>query len=413
MAEDKQITELIKKGAEKYSDAMVEFRRDLHAHPELSNEERRTAERIAEELGKLDGIEVIRGLAGGTGVAGILHGTKERNTDVAEDKVVLLRADIDALPIEEKTGLPFSSCTPGVMHACGHDGHASWLLGSAMILSELRDRFAGTVKFVFQPAEEGGGGGKRMAEESRILENPKVDAVFAAHAWPEIDAGELHIAARSAFGFPGWFSIKVTGKSGHGSWPHQCVDPIAVANQIYGALQQIVSRRLDETAARVLSVCTIHSGPQDKSNIIPDCCTMTGTIRSDRREEMEKMKKMIREVSETIAAANGATAEVSADYTEAVINTPEAVTFCEAEAVKILGRENVKIDNNPHLGGEDFAEYITRVPGAYVFAGIATDETRGKFGLHSDNLILEESVLPKVAAVFAQFAVGYLEKGRF
>ena len=401
------LTQEIKDLAQKNADKMIEFRRDLHTHPELSMKETRTAARIAEELRKLDGIEVTEGVAGGTGVIGLLRG------GAGEGKTVLLRADIDALPIEEESGVPFSSQNCGVMHACGHDGHTSWLLGSAMILSQLRDRIKGNVKFVFQPGEEGGGGGRMMVRESHVLENPTVDAVFAAHAWPEVEAGHIEVAARSAFGFAGGFTIKVTGKGGHGSWPHECIDPIAVANQIYGGLQQIVSRRLHETSARVLSVCTIHSGPQDKSNIIPDCCTMTGTIRSDRREVMEEMKLEIKKVSEGIAEANGAHADVETRSGEAVINTPEAVPFCINAASKILGAENVAVDNMPHLGGEDFSEYITRVPGAYIFAGIATDETRGKFGLHSSHFILEESMIPKVAAVFSQMAVDFLEKGSF
>lgn len=400
-------TQLIKEKAAEIEPSLIDFRRDLHKNPELSNEEKRTSARIAEELGKLEGMEVVTGLAGGTGVMGVLKGLK------GEGKTVLLRADIDALPIEEESGLPFSSQNQGVMHACGHDGHATWLLGSARILSSLREHFGGTVKFVFQPAEEGGGGGRRMVQESKVLENPAVDAVFASHAWPEIDAGEIHIATRPAFGFAGGFTIKVNGKGGHGSWPHECIDPIAIANQIYNGLQQIVSRRLNETAARVLSVCTIHSGPQNKSNIIPDCCTMEGTIRSDRRDVMKEMKAQIEAVSKGIAEANGATAEVTTRSGEAVINTPEAIPFCVASASKIIGAENVKIDNEPHLGGEDFSEYITRVPGVYFFTGIATPETKGKFGLHSSHFVLEESVLVKTAAVMAQITVDFLEKGGF
>ncbi|MBQ3063142.1 MAG: amidohydrolase [Clostridia bacterium] len=400
------LTEMIRQKAAQHEDYLISFRRDLHMYPELSMKEVRTAKRIAEELSKLEGMEVVSGIGGGTGVMGILRGTK------GEGKTVLLRADIDALPIQEESGVEFSSKNDGVMHACGHDAHATWLLGSAKILSELRHEFGGTVKFVFQPGEEGAGGGKKTIED-KVLENPAVDAVFAAHAWPEIDAGEMHVAERCAFGHAGGFSIKVTGKGGHGSWPHQCIDPIAVANQIYQGLQQIVSRRLDETAARVLSVCTIHSGPQDKSNIIPDCCTMTGTLRSDRKEVIEEMCRLIHKVSEGVAEANGASAEVSARYGDAVINTPEAVRFCLESGAKILGKENVKLDTMPHLGGEDFSEYISRVPGAYVFVGIATDETRGKFGLHSNLFKLDESVLARTAGVFAQFAVDFLEKGSF
>jgi len=400
------LTEKIKALAAKITDELIAFRRDLHMHPELSNEEHYTASRIAEELDKIEGMEVFRGLAGGTGVMGMLHGKK------GPGKVVLLRADIDALPIQAETGLPFSSCNPGVMHACGHDAHATWLLGSAKILGALQDELCGTVKFVFQPGEEGGGGGPRMVQGSKVLENPTVDAVFAAHAWPEIDAGEMHVA-HCAFGHAGGFTIKVTGKGGHGSWPHECIDPIAVSHQIYGGLQQIVSRRLHETAARVLSVCTIQSGPQFKSNIIPDECTMTGTLRSDRREVIAEMARLVEQIAVQIAEANDATAEVTTRYGDAVINTPEAIPFALNAGAKILGADKVKEDLMPHLGGEDFTEYITRVPGAYVFAGIATPETKGKFGLHSNKFVLEESVIPNMAAVFAQMAVDFIEKGSF
>ena len=400
------LTEKIKALAAQITDELIAFRRDLHMHPELSNEEHYTASRIAEELDKIEGMEVFRGLAGGTGVMGMLHGKK------GPGKVVLLRADIDALPIQEETGLPFSSCNPGVMHACGDDAHATWLLGSAKILGALQDELCGTVKFVFQPGEEGGGGGPRMVQGSKVLENPTVDAVFAAHAWPEIDAGEMHVA-HCAFGHAGGFTIKVTGKGGHGSWPHECIDPIAVSHQIYGGLQQIVSRRLHETAARVLSVCTIQSGPQFKSNIIPDECTMTGTLRSDRREVIAEMARLVEQIAVQIAEANDATAEVTTRYGDAVINTPEAIPFALNAGAKILGADKVKEDLMPHLGGEDFTEYITRVPGAYVFAGIATPETKGKFGLHSNKFVLEESVIPNMAAVFAQMAVDFIEKGSF
>ena len=400
------ITELIKQKAEQYRPELIAFRRDLHQHPELSMQEHRTAQKIAEQLSKLEGMQVIPQVAGGTGVIGILHGKK------GEGKTVLLRADIDALPIEENTGLACTSQEAGVMHACGHDGHTSWLLGSAKILADLQNEFAGTIKFVFQPGEEGGGGGRKMVLEDKVLENPTVDAVFAAHAWPDVEAGKVAIARKSAFGHPGSFSIKVIGKGGHGSWPHQCIDPIAVANQIYGGLQQIVSRRLPETTARVLSVCTIHSGPQDKGNIIPDCCTMTGTIRADKQEVMEQMIADIKRISEGIAQANGAQVEVSARYSGAVINTPQAIDFCAEAAAKIVGKENIQLDDEPHLGGEDFSEYISRVPGAYLFAGIAKPGVETP-GLHASNFMLDEEVIPRVSAVFAQIAMDYLEKGSF
>ena len=401
------LTEQIKQKAAEYAEYLTEFRRDLHRHPELSMQERRTAQKIEEALKQIPGMEVQAGLTGGVGVVGLLRGKK------GPGKTVLLRADIDALPIQETTGLPFCSQNEGVMHACGHDGHTAWLLGAAKILADLQEEFCGCVKFVFQPGEEGGGGGRKMVQEENVLENPKADAVFAAHAWPEIPAGQVHVARRCGFGYPGSFAIQVIGRGGHGSWPSQCVDPIAVANQIYGGLQQIISRRLPETAARALSVCTIHSGPQDKSNIIPDCCTMTGTIRTDSEPAMQQMIAQIQQVAQGVAQANDARAEVTARYGGAVLNTPEAVRFCIQAAAKIVGQQNALIDDQPHLGGEDFAEYTSRAPGAYVFAGIATPETQGKFGLHSSDFVLAESVVPQMAAVFSQFAVDFLEKGGF
>lgn len=401
------LTEEIKTLARRYTGQITEFRRELHRYPELSMKEYRTASRIAEELKKLEGIEVTEGAADGTGVIGILRGAKNGGS------AVLLRADIDALPITEATGLPFASENDGIMHACGHDGHAAWLIGCAMILSALRGEFGGCVKFVFQPGEECGSGGHKMVVKDRVLESPNVDAVFAAHAWPNLPVGKIAIAERCAFGYPGRFSIKVVGRGGHGSWPHLCVDPIAVAHQIYGALQQIVSRRLPETAARALSVCAIRSGDSEASNIIPDWCEMTGTIRSDRIEVMEQLVRDIKNLSNGIAEINGAKAEVAAQYSGAVINSPEAISFCAGSAAKIVGSENIIIDKEPHLGGEDFSEYITRVPGAYLFAGIETESTRGKFGLHSNNFVLEESCVPEMAAVFAQIAVDFLERGGF
>ena len=402
------LTDKIKEKSLEHSDYIINFRRDLHMHPELSMEEHRTAKRIAEELSKMDGMEVLDNLAGGTGVMGLLRGNK------GTGKTVLIRADIDALPIQETTDLPFTSQNEGVMHACGHDAHAAWLLGSAKILSELRDEFGGCIKFAFQPGEEGFGGARKMVTESKVLENPPVDAVFASHVWPEIKAGEMHVAERCAFGYTGRFTIKVIGKGGHGSWPHGAIDPIAVAHQIYTGLQQIVSRRLLETAARVLSVCMIHSGPQDKRNIIPDTCTMTGTLRSDKLEVMENMTSLIHQISKGIAEANDAVAEVSTEINDAVINNREAVIFCIDSAAKILGEDNVKLDTEPHLGGEDFNEFINRVPGAYVFTGIAAGNPEDTYDLHNSHFtIADESIIPKMSAVFSQFAVDFLEKGTF
>ncbi|MCH4110136.1 MAG: amidohydrolase, partial [Eubacterium sp.] len=193
--EEKHLLNEIRRSGEEIEPELIEIRRLLHRHPEASMKEYQTSAIIAEQLETIDGVQVYKGLAGGTGVMGILHGQDEGN-----GKCLLLRADIDALPVEEKNGLPFASENPGFMHACGHDAHAAWVLGAAEILSRLRDQFSGTVKFVFQPGEEAGKGAREMVEQDHILENPKVDMAFAAHAWPSIDAGKIGIARRYAFG---------------------------------------------------------------------------------------------------------------------------------------------------------------------------------------------------------------------
>lgn len=397
-------TEEIKKLAEEYTEEMIAFRRERHRRPEVGFEEVETAAAIARELHKLDGMEVYEGLGNGTGVMGILRG------EAGEGKTILLRADIDALPTQEESGVPFASEIPGKMHACGHDCHTAWLLGSAMILSKLKDKFAGCVKFVFEPAEEKGGVAHLFIEQDHIMENPKVDAAFACHAWPDIPLGEMQIAEEIPFGYPGGFTITVTGKSGHGSWPSQAIDPIAISYQIYGALQQIISRRLLETSARTLSVCHVESGPSVVGNIIPEYCEMKGTIRANKKELMDEMIQLIKKVSAGIAEANDAKCKVECWCGDAVVNSPEAIPFFLEAAGKIVGNEKARIDRAPHLGGENFHRYLKQCPGGYVFAGIKPEEGT-VYSLHSNKFLVDESVIPQVGAVFAQMAVDFFEKG--
>lgn len=387
--------------AEEIRPRLIELFREFHRHPELSNEEHETAARVLSVLREIEGLEIASGVAG-TGIVALLHGTK------GPGKTILLRADMDALPVEEHSGVPYASLYPGKMHACGHDGHTTWLLGAALLLSQLRDRFSGTVKFVFQPDEEACSGAKRMVLEENVLEYPKVDAVFAAHVWPGAEAGQIAIAEKYAFGMHGAFSITITGKGGHGSAPHLCVDPIAVAHQIYGALQQVISRKVDETEPRVLTVGSIHAGPVERGNIIPETCVMRGTIRGLKKEVMEQMLGEIRSLSQGISALNGATCQVEGTFDAAVENDPAMSALCLQAAKAVLGEENAYVLHTINLAGEDFAEFTTRVPGAYFYVGIANDETRGRFGLHSPLFKLDESVLHTTAAVFAQLTLEYL-----
>lgn len=381
---------------------LIQIRRNLHMHPELALCETETARIIAEELKKIPGITVYEHMSDGTGVVGILEGKK------GPGKCVMLRADIDALPIEELLDLPFKSKNPGCMHACGHDAHATWMIGAAKILSHFQEEFCGTVKFVFQPGEERGKGAKAFVEKDHILENPKVDAVFAAHAWPTVRAGQIGIAEKIAFGCPGGFSIKIIGKGGHGSWPYECVNPITAAVQIYSALHSVVAENIDSVEPRVISIGSIHAG--NAGNIIPDVCVMEGTVRATEMHIMVQIKEEIERVVAGISAMHGTKYEIQYHMGgDAVRNDPELRALSQKSAKEILGDENCYIIERKHLGGENFAEYSTRVPGCYLFIGIATDETEGKFGLHSPNFQVAEEVIAPASAVFANIVMNFFE----
>ncbi|MCI8637899.1 MAG: amidohydrolase [Coprococcus sp.] len=390
--------------AKEISPELIQFRRTLHQYPELALEEVRTAREIADALHKIPEIEVSENMADGTGVVGILKGKKEGG------RCVMLRADIDALPIEEETDVEFKSQNPGCMHACGHDAHTAWIVGAAMILSRLKEEFAGTVKFVFQPGEERGRGARPLIEKDRILEDPPVDAVFAAHAWPTVRAGKIGIASRYAFGCAGVFSIKITGKGGHGSWPYECVNPISAAVQICTALQGIAAERVDSTEPRVISVCSIHAGQKGLSNVIPDTCTIEGTIRATDRAIMEQLKKEIEGTAAGIAAAYHAECEARVMIgLNAVENDPDLIRLSKKSGEEILGGGNCYIIDKKHLGGENFSEYSSRVPGCYLFVGIATDKTEGRFGLHSPIFEIAEEVIAPASAVFADIVLNYFQ----
>lgn len=371
---------------------LIAFRRSLHEYPELSMEEHRTAEKIAEALREIEGMEVHTGLAGGTGVMGILKGN-------LPGKCVILRADIDALPVLEDNDLEFKSKNVGCMHSCGHDGHATWILGSALLLSRLKGEFPGTVKFVFQPGEEIGRGAKEMILDDKILENPKVDMAFAAHAWPSIPSGKIGIARKYAFGCPGSFQVTITGKGGHGSWPHKSVNPIMTACQICTTLPRILAERVNVIDPRVISIGTIHAGTV--GNIIPDECTFSGTVRSTKRETFTKIFDEIENIVKHTCEMDGVQYTFSKrGSVDAVENNAELVNVCCDCAKKVLGEENGYIIEEDNLGGENFSEYSIRVPATYMFVGIQ-QEGIAPFDLHSPEYILDESVLVNASKVFA------------
>ncbi|MEO6051714.1 MAG: amidohydrolase [Pyrinomonadaceae bacterium] len=350
---------------------VVEWRRFIHQHPELSNREVNTSKLVAEQLRKL-GIEVRTGIAK-TGVVGILKGGQP-------GPVIGLRADMDALPVTERVDVPFKSTvtseyngqTVGVMHACGHDSHVAMLLGTANVLAGMKDKIKGTVVFIFQPAEEGApagetGGASDMIKEG-VMDNPKIDAIFGIHINAQTEIGKIKYKSGAEMAASDWFTIKVKGKQTHGSQPWLGIDPIAVAAQIYVGLQMIVARESELTKAPVvITVGKINGGVRE--NIIPEELTMAGTIRTLDTAMQNEVHEKIRLTATKIAESMGATAEVSIDKrTPVTYNTPDLVKKMLPSLEKAAGKGNV-IDADWTTGAEDFAFYGAKAPAFFFFVG--------------------------------------------
>lgn len=348
---------------------LVEWRRDFHQNPELGNREFKTAEKVANHLKRL-GIEVTTGVAH-TGVVGILKGGKP-------GPVVALRADMDGLPVAERVDIPFKSTvtteykgqTTGVMHACGHDTHIAILMGVAEVLASMKNELPGTIKFIFQPAEEGApegeeGGAELMVKEG-VLENPKVDAIFGLHIDSQIEVGKISYRSGATMAAVDFFSIDVKGKQTHGAYPWSGVDPIVTSSQIVTALQTIVSRNLNLTQApAVVTIGAIHGGV--RQNIIPESVKMIGTIRTFDEEMHSYVHKRLHEISTNIAESAGATASVDIDVMYPVTVNNEALTAKMIGTLEnVAGKENVNVIP-VKTGAEDFAFYQQKVPGFFFF----------------------------------------------
>jgi carboxypeptidase Ss1 len=376
---------------------IVAIRRDIHAHPELSYREKRTSRVIAAKLRALD-IEVKTGV-GGTGVVGLLRG-------IGEGKVVALRADMDALPVQEMTEEEFKSKNKGVMHACGHDSHVAMLLGAAMILSKHRKEMNGSVKFLFQPAEEHGGkGGAKPMIQAGAMKNPKVDFVFGLHIYGDLPSGVFGLRKGALMATPDSFKIRIRGKGGHGSAPHQTVDPIFLSAQVIIALQGISSRMVDPVEPFVLSVCSIHSGTKD--NIIPDDAVLEGTIRTLNKNLRADVLKKVRSTVKAICEAYGAKGEIEfmQDVYPITINN-NAVT---EEVIKILkGVKGTKtIEIRPVLGAEDFSRFLQEAPGTFYFLGTRNERKGCVAPNHSSRFKIDEDVLKFGAASLAAVAMSF------
>ena len=393
---------------------VVAWRRDIHEHPELSNRETRTAELVAQHLRSL-GIEVRTGVAH-TGVVGVLRGGKP-------GPVVALRADMDALPVTEEVDVPFASKARatyngqdvGVMHACGHDAHTAMLMGVAEVLAGMRSELPGTVKFIFQPAEEGApvgerGGAELMIEEG-ALENPKPAAVFGLHVFP-FPAGEIRYRPEGTLASSDRLTIIVRGRQTHGAQPWRGVDPIVVASQIVLGLQTIVSRQIDVTAApAIVTVGAINGGL--RYNIIPDSVVMLGTIRTFDTAMRADIHARVRRTAESIAESAGATAEVAIDTNTAVTYNDPALTERILPTLRAVAGANHVALTAPITASEDFSRYQQRVPGVFFFLGIVppgTDPAKAAPN-HSPRFFVDEAALPVGVRAMAHLAVDYLSSG--
>jgi amidohydrolase len=373
---------------------LTEIRRDIHAHPELGLEEVRTADIVARKLEEW-GIEVHRGV-GVTGVVGVLrNGNGEAS--------IGLRADMDALPVLEQTDVPYASQNPGRMHACGHDGHTTMLLGAAKYLAETRN-FNGTVNFIFQPAEEGTGGALAMLKDG-LFERFPCNAVYGMHNRPGMPIGQFALGSGTRSAGGAFFDIEITGKGAHGARPEQSIDPVLVACHIGTALQSIVSRNISPNDTGVLSITKIVSG--DAYNVIPQSATMAGTVRAMKRDTMTQIETNMRRMVEAVASGFGATATLDFRMIFAPMIAADDETLLMGDvAAELVGEEKVRRDAPAGMGSEDFSFMMEKVPGAHI--GIGNGPSAA---LHNHLYNFNDEAIPFGVALWTKIAERKLPKG--
>jgi amidohydrolase len=369
------------KEIKRFHDEMTEWRRDIHQRPELKFEENCTADLVAAKL-KEFGIEIHRGLAK-TGVVGTINN--------GDGPSIGLRADMDALPLEENNTFKHASRNPGKMHACGHDGHTAMLLGAAKHLASSKN-FKGTVNFIFQPAEEGGGGGELMIKEG-LFEMFPVDSVYGLHNWPGMPAGIFGVGSGPIMASVDTFDLTINGRGGHAAMPDQCIDPIIIASQVVSALQTIPSRNTHPVDSLVISVTKIHAG--DAYNVIPDSVQMHGTVRTFQPETRKEIPSSMLRVTEGVCAAYGGTCELNymSGY-PATINSVAETEISAKAVVDLFGEENIIRNPTPSMGGEDFSYMLEARPGCYVWLGIGPGKGEGGCMLHSSRYDFNDDILP-------------------
>ena len=370
-------------------DEVTGWRRHLHAMPEILYDVHRTAAFVEEKLRAFGCDEVVPGI-GRTGVVGIIRG------NLGAGPVIGLRADMDALPLTELTGKPYASQTPGRMHACGHDGHTAMLLGAAKYLAETR-QFAGTVAVIFQPAEEGGAGGKAMIEDG-MMERFGIARMFGMHNMPGLPVGHFAIRPGPIMAATAEFTIAIEGKGGHAAMPHKAVDPIVAGSQLVAVLQTIAARTVDPIDSAVVSVTKFHAG--DAHNVIPQTAELAGTVRTLRDEVAETVFSRMRAICDGIAAASGTRINLVIDVNYPVTrNDPEETGFVAGVAAEIAGAANVDTAVLPVMGGEDFSYMLNVRPGAFIFAG--NGDTAG---LHHPAYDFNDELIPHGISYWVRLA---------
>ena len=387
----------LKNKAQTYRDEMVAIRRHLHQNPELSYQEVKTTQYI---LDKLDALDIPADRPLDTGCVGIIEGGQ------ASDKVVALRADIDALPIAEEGEhkREFISQNEGIAHCCGHDGHTANMLGVAHILSDLRDKIEGTVLLIFQPAEEKLPGGGRLLCETGYLQEKGVDVIYGLHSNPNLEPGKIALREGPLMARPDEFKIEMIGKGGHAASPHEAVDPIVMASEVVQQLQTIVSRNVNPTEPAVVTVGKMSGG--SAHNIIPEKVEMLGTVRTFSAKIANKIKDRIESIAKGVAEASGGSYTFTFDHGyPAVTNTDWATDIVINKANELLGEENVELMEEPLMAGEDFAFYQQHFPGVFFFLGSGREETGSTYSWHHPKYNIDEECFETGAALMALLAL--------
>jgi amidohydrolase len=383
----------LKKDIRNTRDQVIKMRRDLHLIPETAYTEKKTADYVTRYLKTLD-LDVYTGIAQ-YGVVGVLDSGRP-------GKTLLIRSDMDALPITEETGLDFASTHAGAMHACGHDGHMSMVMGAATVLSKIKDQLNGTIKFLFQPAEEGPGGAKPMIEQG-VMENPTVDYAIGCHLWPHIAEGTIGVKAGPLMAAMDRFDLRIIGKGGHGAMPHQCVDALEVGTQVVSALQRIVSRQMNPLQPAVVTVGSFHSG--SAFNVIPNEAEICGTTRTFDRNIWKTWPERLDNIIGGVCQSMGADYELT--YSQGyppLINDADMARVVAAAAAQVVGQDNV-LEPESTMGGEDMAFYLEKSKGCFFFLGAGR---KGGASIHTSRFDFNEDVLHLGIETYCRVALDLL-----